>query len=172
MPDSRTPKKMRARTSKRRSGQHLTKRERTETQALFLASFAEHANVRLACDKARIARATVYEWREQDAVFAAAWAEAEADANDRLTKEIERRAVTGWLDPVYQGGAKVGTIRKFSDTLLIFLKKARDPAFRDRAQMELTGKDGGPVQVEHAAKDALIAKIEEMSHRNQTEQTE
>jgi hypothetical protein len=52
-----------------------------------------------------------------------------------------RRALVGWKEPVYQGGKEVGTIRKFSDNLLIFLLKGKRPeVFRERH--ELTGANG------------------------------
>ena len=49
--------------------------------------------------------------------------------------------------PVYYQGKEVGQIRKFSDTLLIFLLKgARPETYRERH--EHTGKHGGPIQYE------------------------
>lgn len=145
MSDSRTPKKKRV----RRVGEHLSDAERLDAQATFLEAFARDAIVSGACDKAFIARSTVYKWRDEDPAFAAAWTEAEAEANDRLTREIHRRAVTGWLEPVFQGGVEVGRVRKYDSTLLIFLKKARDPQFRDKVQVEQSGR----IAVQHELPD-------------------
>lgn len=43
-------------------------------------------------------------------------------------EEADRRAVDGWDEPVYQGGMKVGTIKRFSDTLLCRQMSAGNPA--------------------------------------------
>ena len=44
-----------------------------------------------------------------------------------LEDEARRRAVDGVDEPVFQQGKQVGTIRKHSDTLLIFLLKGIRP---------------------------------------------
>src|SRR5262249_21583923 len=61
-----------------------------------------------------------------------------------LEAELRRRAVEGWLEPVYYRGKKVGDVRKFSDTCLIFALKGEKPE-KYRERFEHAGKDGGPV---------------------------
>ncbi|MDD3927726.1 MAG: terminase [bacterium] len=91
-------------------------------------------------------RRTVYDWREQDEEFKARWEDAVTEAVELMEKEADRRAVKGVLKPVFYKGAKCGSVREFSDTLLIFRLKALAPnKYRERT--ELTGKDGGPVEV-------------------------
>jgi hypothetical protein len=46
---------------------------------------------------------------------------------DALEDEALLRPLEGTLKPVYQGGKKAGTVREFSDTLLIFMLKAPRP---------------------------------------------
>ena len=55
--------------------------------------------------------------------------------------EARRRAVKGTDKPVFQRGEQVGTIREYSDTLLMFLLKANKPEkFRDNFDaMKLVG---------------------------------
>lgn len=128
LPDDRTPKK--------------------EWKSVFLRWLRKKGNVTAACDKAKVARSWVYEVREQDADFAAAWADALTEATERLEMEARRRAHDGVLEPVFYQGDKVGTVRKYSDTLLIFLLKAHAPEkYRDNSRVELTGPDGGPIKV-------------------------
>jgi hypothetical protein len=116
-------------------------------QPAFLRWLRTKGNVTAACDKAKIDRTWVYEVREQDADFAAAWDEALEEATERLEMEARRRAHDGVLEPVFHAGVKVGAIRKYSDTLLIFLLKAHAPAkYRDNSRIEHTGKDGGPIE--------------------------
>lgn len=95
---------------------------------------------------AGIGRQSAYDWRRDDAEFAAAWDDAVDQAADRMEREALRRAVEGVDEPVYQGGELVGYVRKYSDTLLIFLLKAARPEkYRERAEVRQTGK----VQVEY-----------------------
>jgi hypothetical protein len=104
----------------------------------FLAAFAEMGVVRYAADKANVARRTVYDWLERDAEFRARFAEAEQQALDMLEVEAVRRARVGVDEPVYQGGRQVGSVRKYSDTLLIFLLKGGRPSkYRERVDVSL-----------------------------------
>ena len=115
-----------------------------EWHAPFLKRLCETANVSAACRRAKISRVVAYEDRKEYPEFAAAWEEALEIATEALELEARRRAERGVLDPVYQGGVKVGTVRKYSDTLLIFLLKAHKPEkYADRRQH--SGPDGGPI---------------------------
>jgi hypothetical protein len=58
-------------------------------------------------------------------------------ATTLLEDEAKRRACNGVLKPVFQGGKKVGVVREYSDTLLIFLLKCWHPArYGDRYRQE------------------------------------
>ncbi len=57
-----------------------------------------------------------------------------------LEAEARRRAVEGVRKPVYCRGEIVGTVKEYSDTLLIFLMKgARPEKYRDNVRVERTG---------------------------------
>lgn len=101
-----------------------TKRIRKKGRNLFLKSLASTGNVGLSVEAAGIGRSTVYEWREKDGTFAKEWDTALADASDVLEAEARRRAAEGTLEPVFYQGEKVGTVKRYSDVLLIFLLKA------------------------------------------------
>ena len=82
---------------------------------------------------AGIGRRTAYNWLEQDEQFQKLYAEAHEDALDLLEEEARRRGVDGVLEPVFQGGKKVGSIRKYSDNMLaLLLKRKRPDTFRER----------------------------------------
>ena len=93
-------------------------------QRAFLAAFRETGNVCLACKAAGVGRSSHYRWLEDDCEYRAAFDLAKEDATDVLEAEAHRRAVEGWEEPVgwYKGRAG-GTVRKYSDVLLIFLLK-------------------------------------------------
>lgn len=116
----------------------------------FLAAYAQTGNISVAAKIANVGRRDHYRWLD-DARYEKAFNDAHEEACDRLEAEARRRAVQGVEEPVYgklpgkaTGTGQVGTIRKFSDTLLIFLLKgARPEIYRER--FEHTGKDGAPL---------------------------
>lgn len=58
------------------------------------------------------------------------------------------------------GRPRFATMKRYSDTLAIFLLKAHAPdKYRERSAMELTGANGGPVQITDTERAAKIAAI-------------
>lgn len=107
----------------------------------------QSGNVRLACESAGIERSTAYDLRNADPAFALDWQRAQEQAADVLEEEARRRAIEGWDEPVYgslggkSGSGQVGTVRKYSDTLLIFLMKGANPdKYRERQTVETSGE--------------------------------
>lgn len=93
----------------------------------FLAALASGASVADAANAAVIGVRTAYNWRAADKTFAGDWERAYAQGADALHAEALRRATEGVDEPVFHQGAIVGYVRRRSDTLLMFLMKARDP---------------------------------------------
>lgn len=117
----------------------------------FLDALTKNGVVAYACKIVGVGRTTVYRFREEDPDFAAAWDAAIEQALDDMEVEAWRRAVRGVRKPVFYQGSKVGTIKEYSDTLLIFLLKGGRPEkFRDRYQMEHSGPGNGPMQHQHS----------------------
>jgi hypothetical protein len=115
----------------------------------FLDHLEETANVSAAAQLAGVGRRTMYERRDADPEFAAAWMQAVDRGTDALEDEAVRRAHEGVDEPVFYQGTKCGLVRKYSDTLLIFMLKARRPEkFKDRVANEHSGPNGGPVAIE------------------------
>ena len=106
-------------------------------RAAFLAAYRETGNVRVACEAAQISRSSIYRWLAQDPDYAEEFEQAKADAVDVLEAEARRRAVDGVEELVgwYKGQAG-GTVRRYSDTLLIFLLKGLKPeVYRERLEV-------------------------------------
>lgn len=106
----------------------------------FLATFRLTGNVTIACQEVGVHRSTIYDWREQDPAFVLAMEQARVEASDLLEEEARRRAVVGTEEPVFgrvgrdQDG-EIGAIRRYSDSLLIFLLKGNRPdKFRERIE--------------------------------------
>lgn len=127
---------------------HNTIPHTPETRERFLAALARLGRVDLAAEETGIDRSVTYDWRKADPAFAAKWEVARQLGAEKLEDEAYRRGHDGVDKPVFQGGGQVGTVREYSDTLLIFLLKGAMPhKYKDRVQNEHTGKDGGPIDL-------------------------
>jgi len=95
---------------------------------LFVAHLAQCGCV---TEAAKVAgwtrRQSVYELRNKYPEFAQAWDEAREQYIEKLEEEADRRALEGVEEPVFYQGERVGTVRRYSDTLLIFRLKALRP---------------------------------------------
>mgnify|MGYP003677974991 CR=1 FL=1 len=110
---------------------------RTRKKRHFLKALAETGNVSEAARKARLDRSNAYQIRRQDQAFADAWDDALDMAVDLLEAEARSRAVEGVEQPRFHQGRICGTVRKYSDSLLMFLLRAHRPeTFRE-------GRDAG-----------------------------
>jgi len=126
-----------------------TTRPTRDPKQIFLEHLRLTANV---SESARIAlreRSTVYQWRDSDGSFAAAWDDALDEATDALEYAARQRAVHGVEEYVVSGGRLVMdptdpekplTQRKYSDTLAVTLLKAHRPEkFRERHDIKQSG---------------------------------
>lgn len=135
--------------------------------ARFLEALTESGNVRVAASRSTLSLMTLYRYRKAHPDFAQQWDEARTIAMDAvLEPEATRRAVEGVLEPIYYQGAKVGTVRKYSDTLLMFLLKGGKPETykevrEERQQITLT------VQLEDRLNKALTTmETQRNGHRH------
>jgi len=77
-----------------------------------------------------------------DPDFARLVAEAQAEGTAVMEAEATRRAMVGVSEPVYHNGEVVGHRKVYSDSLIQFLLRARDPErFKERRQVEVSGHD-------------------------------
>lgn len=145
----------------------------------FLLAYAKIGIVRPAAVAANIDRSMHYAWLKRDPEYIAAFAAAEQEANDRTEEEIWRRAVQGVeKDDIRLVGVveqemvddrgkpvkkkvncyeKVGTIREFSDTLLLARANAHLPNY-GRYRHEVSGPAGGAIPL--ALFDAIAEETE------------
>jgi hypothetical protein len=93
----------------------------------FLAAFAALGNRSRAARAAGVSASLVYAWLKDDPAFEAAYANAAEVAAGLLEDEAVRRAAEGVMEPVFQAGRLVGSIRRYSDTLLQFLLRGAMP---------------------------------------------
>lgn len=128
-------------------------------QGRFLKELCKTGNVQSSCRKAKVTRQNAYLARKADVVFAAAWEEAIEIATEALELEARRRAERGVLEPIYYQGERVGAVRKYSDTLLIFLLKAHRPEkYRDNVRHEVGGPGGGPIEIKEVVVERTLSR--------------
>lgn len=113
------------------SGRTVRTPERGER---LLKKLAQGYSVSAACRAERIARNVYYEWRKDEPDFATRADGAIEEGTDALEDVARRRAT-----------ASTG-----SDTLLIFLLKARRPEkYREKQTIEHTGEGGGDLVIRY-----------------------
>lgn len=112
-----------------------------QKRSLFFDELRVDANVTRCAALCGISRRHLYDLRRDDPKFRAAWDEAVEVGLAAWEDELTRRAIDGVDEPVFYQGAKCGTVKRYSDTLLIFGLKSRLPdKYGDRIKVEdLTG---------------------------------
>lgn len=149
---------------KQRTSRRKAATRRRDWKPVFLEAFRDTGMVTAACEAASVARSAVYDARQKDEAFALAWHDVEEETTEQMEREAFRRGVEGVERPVYQGGKRVGAVRDFSDTLLIFMLKARKPEkYRERYDVNHSGRvDIGGLTPERlrAMSDEELADLE------------
>ena len=137
---------------------------REEAQTKFLEALADGHTATKAAGIAGVARASLYNWREQDEEFAEAWNHAVISGTDVLEDEAFDRAVNGVPVEIYgKDGELVKTTFDKSDRLLEFLLRARAPErFRERHTVDHTGgqRHEVAITVESEQAQRVLASLE------------
>lgn len=141
-----------------------------EKDFAFLATLADTGNVTKSAAAVGASRRVVYEWRLADQDFAEAWDQAIRVATLGLEDEARRRAQEGVEEPVFYLGGQCGTIRKYSDTLLIFLLKAHDHKYREKTGLELSNPDGSLQPLSDAQAAGRIAALIAVAQARQAQE--
>lgn len=127
----------------------------------FLEALRAGWTVRHAAQHAGFHHGRAYELRGSDETFAEAWDEALEVGTQVLEDELRRRAVDGWDEDQYDGeGNLVRRVRRYSPALLIFSLKARRPdVYRDNARVEVTGANGGAIELDAGYRPTTLADV-------------
>ena len=104
----------------------------------------------------KISRSAVYRERTTDHEFKEAWDHAKEIATDRLANIAHQRAIDGIEEIRYFKGEPIGTVRRYSDQLLMFLLRAYRPSvFGANQQKTFESKDNNHDQ----ARQSLVTKM-------------
>lgn len=141
----------------------------------FLAAYARTGNITQSAAICKIDRSNHTLWMRKDLVYVEAFQQAGLAAADYLEAEARRRAVTGTLKPVFYQGMECGTIREYSDTLLIFLLKGALPEkyserFQGNINIEANINVNLSEQERHQRLSALLQDAIDVSYEDVSDQ--
>ena len=124
---------------------HVRQGRRRLWKKAFLAAYVRTGNVAAAARVVGIHGSTVSHARRRDPFLDQRMHEAESRYLAALEMEVDRRAIQGHDEPIYQGGVLVGYRKVYSDRLAELRLKRLDPAYRDKQRAPAAALDpGGP----------------------------
>lgn len=108
-----------------------------ERKQQFCEELAKCGNRAAACSTVGVSSAAVGKHIKSDDDFRFKVETAWNDYRASVEAEVHRRAMDGVVEPVYQGGKKVGDVVRYSDGLLTLLIKRHMPTeYRDKISIE------------------------------------
>lgn len=138
----------------RGSGSHrMTRTDKLANQAKFLAAYEVTGRLGEACRIAGISVTRHTDWMDTDPTYPERFMQSRERMIAMMEDEAKRRAIEGVRKyKFHQGRPIMHPIThepyyedEHSDTLLMFLLRKHDPSYRDNSVVELSGKDGGPI---------------------------
>ena len=124
-----------------------------DRKARFVEQLAINFRIREACEAIGICYATYGNAKAKDPEFADAVEDARERYKELIEKTIHDRAIVGWEDPVFFQGEQVGTVRKYSDRLLLEKAKRHIPEYQSKTKVEQTVTHSGTIGLEHLTKE-------------------
>lgn len=119
----------------------------TASAEAFLKAYAQTANITKAAEAAKLDRGLHYHWIDTNPKYQRRFLAAERMAADVIESEAVRRATEGVMEAVYYQGRAVGAVRRYSDGIMLTLLRGFKPQKYAIQKTEITGADGGPVEI-------------------------
>lgn len=134
-------------------------------RTVFLEELGKWGVVDHAIRAAGVNSSTAYRARMRDEHFSAQWDEAEGKLLATAEVIARQRALVGHPRPVYFQGTKVDTVQEIDNVHLRWLlSKLKPSVYGDK--IEVTGKDGGAVQIEVTLPDNERGDILKLPSKN------
>lgn len=128
----------------------------TPVQRAFLDAYAQMGNITAAAKAAGVDPCNHRKNWVKDPVYLELFREADEQATEILEAEAIRRASRGTDKPIFHKGKQVGSVREYSDPLLMFLLKARRPAvYRENTHHTHSGS----VELKMYGQDAPVDRV-------------
>jgi len=119
-----------------------------ELRKAFLKHLARYGSIAAAATYIRVSVAMVKEYATRNPDFADAWEDALDEHRGKIEQAIYERGVVGVEEPKFGAGGQIGTVRKYSDALLLAYAKRHIAEYRE-GDVSRTVVSGA-VQHEHA----------------------
>lgn len=127
-------------------------------------------NITNAADAAGSKKIYFYNLAKTDEEFKRRFDEARELGLQSLEDEARRRAFEGTQEPVYYQGREVGSVTRYSDSLMALLLKGGMPEkYADRTKTELSGANGGPLQQSLEVSSAVQNYLSELKSSEESE---
>lgn len=145
-------------------------RLRKAAMAKILDALRDGASIRKAAEAGGVSRHQIRLWRDAHPDFNEQFEDAYEAGTDQLEDEARRRGSEGWEEPVFFRGDECGTIRRYSDQLLLRTLEARRPErWRANARIEHAGDGGGAIEVDlKGLRDVLASRLDSLAERRAT----
>lgn len=137
-------------------------------QEKWLELYRETGRKYETCNRLGISYNAVKTLENRNEEFKLAVAEArELYCEAQIEATIHARAIDGWDEPVWYQGVQVGTVKKFSDSLLLALAKRHIEGYSEKRKVTTTHNVQGTIGLEvlePEERDALRAILERRKH--------
>ncbi len=127
------------------TGKQATTTERDEMKRIVLATLAGRGTVGEASRAVGVNRSTLYDWRNGDEEFSAAWAAITEDITDRLEQTAIDYALDGYTEIktiTEDGQVRIEEHHKKAISTLHFMLGARRSQYKAKQEIEHTGEVG------------------------------
>lgn len=102
-----------------------------ELRKVILEHLAKYGDLAGAAQAVRLGYSSVCEYISRNPDFLREAEEALAVHKSRIEQAIYKRAIEGWDEPKFSSRGQIGTVRRFSDVLLMFYAKRHIREYRD-----------------------------------------
>jgi hypothetical protein len=126
-----------------------------ETDSAILQGMHDGLSLRKACEAAGVKHSTFLLWVSQDEELADHYARAREALLDVQAEELEE---IGERAALAETAVEVAGLRLLSDNRKWLLSKLASKKYGDKVQQELTGPNGGPVQIQGIAIELVSPK--------------
>lgn len=106
---------------------HETRAYKEHKKPLFIEAFRKTGTIVGAARSVGLSREVIYDWKSNDPNFAAQLDEADSEVTEILEASAFQRATSGVDRPIFYRGVQIGISKDYSDSLTMFLLRARNP---------------------------------------------
>lgn len=128
-----------------------------ELRKAFLKHYARYGSISAAATYCRISTSTATMYRDRNPEFAQAMEDALDEHRAKIERAIYERGVEGVDEPRFGASGQIGTVKRYSDQLLLAYAKRHIPEYREgdtsRVDVSVSGEVAHRVEVKQLGAD-------------------